>query len=373
MNISTILPLFMSNAGPGNACRSLLGSYLENGVDAELHCISTSRALRRDFERYAVSPWLAPVAYRLASEQALARLTEKKFLAALRPTDIAYLWPGASLELFHAVKRRGNPLVTEFINTHRATGEAILASERLRLGLPTASEQYLHSQFAYDDTRIALCDLIFSESPEMTKSLQRAGCPVDRIIESSLGLESKSVLPRSAADRPERRSALFVGTMSMRKGAHLLLEYWRIADVDAQLTLVGPIDPEIAPIVAPHLGASGIRHIPFSNDLTPLYENADVFLFPSLEEGSPLVTYMSLGAGLAAIVSPMGSGGAVRDGIEGIVLDPHDREGWVNAIRRAFSDRGTRDHFARNSHSRADHFRWKAIGQRRLAELRARL
>ena len=46
---------------------------------------------------------------------------------------------------------------------------------------------------------------------------------------------------------------------------------------------------------------------------------ADVFVFPSLFEGSAVVTYEALASGLPSIVTPR-AGSVVRDGIEGFLV-----------------------------------------------------
>ena len=46
---------------------------------------------------------------------------------------------------------------------------------------------------------------------------------------------------------------------------------------------------------------------------------ADVFVFPSLFEGSAVVTYEALACGLPSVVTP-DAGSVVRDGVEGFVV-----------------------------------------------------
>ena len=47
--------------------------------------------------------------------------------------------------------------------------------------------------------------------------------------------------------------------------------------------------------------------------------SADVFVFPSLFEGSAVVTYEALAAGLPSVVTPS-AGSVVRDGVEGFIV-----------------------------------------------------
>lgn len=90
---------------------------------------------------------------------------------------------------------------------------------------------------------------------------------------------------------------IFVGTISVRKGIHLLLKYWAKTNLNATLKLVGTIEDALKPMVSSHLSDPRIEHIPFTSDLPSIDKAADVFILPSLEEGSPLVTYLALGGG----------------------------------------------------------------------------
>ena len=150
-------------------------------------------------------------------------------------------------------------------------------------------------------------------------------------------------MPQEVADRVSREdlTAIFVGRLGIRKGVHLLLDYWSKAGVKGKLKLVGNIEPSARHLVEPYLSRDDVELVPFTEDLRSVYLNADVFLFPSLEEGSPLVTYLALGAGLPSIVSPMGGEGIINHGVEGLVVDAHNEEEWINSIRKVFSDTST--------------------------------
>ena len=58
---------------------------------------------------------------------------------------------------------------------------------------------------------------------------------------------------------------------------------------------------------------------------------ADVFAFPSLFEGSAVVTYEALACGLPSVVTPE-SGSVARDGVDGFVVPSGDasrRSPWA--------------------------------------------
>jgi glycosyltransferase involved in cell wall biosynthesis len=103
----------------------------------------------------------------------------------------------------------------------------------------------------------------------------------------------------------------------------------------------------------------------YVKDIASVYARADVFAFPSFEEGSPLVTYEAMAHGAAMLVSPMGAGALVREGREGLVREPGDVAGWVDALRTLARDPDLRARLGRAGRERAQEFTWAAVAGRR--------
>jgi glycosyltransferase involved in cell wall biosynthesis len=102
-----------------------------------------------------------------------------------------------------------------------------------------------------------------------------------------------------------------------------------------------------------------------TSDINKAYRNADIFIFPTHEEGSPLVSYEALGWSLPCLVSPMGGGEIVRDGVEGYVMDPYDIDIWARRIRELAQDRRLREQMAQAARERSMEFTWDRVGARR--------
>lgn len=372
MRVSTLFCGHPKGYGVGYACQSIVGGMASAGAEVDLYCVSADKAVIKPYFRPLIPVWGQAIGYRLFKPTSIQPFLESRYLRHLKAGDIAYIWPGASAEVYRIAQEKGCVLVTENINTHTATSKQILDQEYARLGLPPA-----HSvdagMIADENAKLALVDYVFSPSPEVSRSLCAAGVPEAGIIESSYGMNIGDILPVETI--PARKvgnaalTALFVGRVGIRKGVHLLLEYWVKAGVPGILKLVGNIEEDARHLIEPYLQHPGIQHIPFSTDLKQLYQDADVFIFPSLEEGSPLVTYLALGAGLPALVSPMGGGGVVEDGVNGWVMDPHDVQAWVESIRKAFFDVELRHRYSDNAHAKAPYYVWQDVGARRYRQL----
>jgi glycosyltransferase involved in cell wall biosynthesis len=104
----------------------------------------------------------------------------------------------------------------------------------------------------------------------------------------------------------------------------------------------------------------------YVEDIGSLYRSADIFVFPSLEEGGPQVTYEACGCGLPVVTTDMGAGRIIRHQREGFVLDPYDGPGWIAAIQALAEDRELRRKMSAAAAERAQRFIWPAVaGQRR--------
>ena len=84
---------------------------------------------------------------------------------------------------------------------------------------------------------------------------------------------------------------------------------------------------------------------------------ADVFVFPSLFEGSAVVTYEALACGLPSVVTP-NAGSVVRDGVEGFVVPPRDVEALAGRMERLGLDPDLRAEMAARARVRALEFDW---------------
>jgi glycosyltransferase involved in cell wall biosynthesis len=367
MLINTIYPIYITKGGAGYACQSILESMRTESVDVKLFCVSADNSVCRPLHRFSLPLWAKSLGYKLIPPDAWKQYTERRYQHSFKGQEIAYIWPSTSIDTYKIVKSAGHILLTENINTHQATSKKILDAEYQRLGLEP--EHGIDEKSIEDESaKLELVDYVFSPSEEVSKSLLDAKIPSEKIIRSSYGLKLADMLLPEHVDMRARKTeltAIFVGRIGIRKGVHLLLEYWAKAGVKGKLKLVGNIEQSAKSLIEPYLKRQDIEHVPLTWDLKSVYADADIFLFPSLEEGSPLVTYLALGAGLPSIVSPMGGGGVITDGREGLIIDPHDADRWVDSIRKMFSDAELRMKISRSAHSRAEEYLWDNVGRQR--------
>lgn len=213
---------------------------------------------------------------------------------------------------------------------------------------------WLHERRLRD---LELADQILVPSEHIARRLVGHGTPAARI----------SVVPYAADTRrfrpnPEKRPGstctfLFAGGITQRKGIKYLFEAWRrIRRPGWKLQLVGGLPSNPGPLreyldEVEHLGS--VSH----SEMPARMAAADVFVFPSLFEGSAVVTYEALASGLPSVVTPS-AGSVVRDGIEGFLVAPRDVEALADRMERLGRDAELRTAMAQAARERALAFDW---------------
>lgn len=93
------------------------------------------------------------------------------------------------------------------------------------------------------------------------------------------------------------------------------------------------------------------------------FSEADVFVLPSLAEGSASVVFEAMAAGLPVVVTP-GAGSVVTHGKEGFIVPERDPEALAAAIERIVSDRSLRESMSQASQETAALYDEKHWGDR---------
>ena len=149
-----------------------------------------------------------------------------------------------------------------------------------------------------------------------------------------------SAIPERAP-RDGTLRVLFAGSFSRRKGARELAEAMRHpGDFKWRLDLCGPVAPDAVAAFRrlradPRVTYHGVLSAP---ELAARMAAADVFVFPTLAEGSARVLFEALAAGCYVITTPNG-GSIVADGEHGRLIAPGSARDIVEALRHAAGDR----------------------------------
>lgn len=123
---------------------------------------------------------------------------------------------------------------------------------------------------------------------------------------------------------------LFVGSVSRRKGVEMLIKIFSSLGEGFCLDVVGRlVEPNLIKDVQ-FEGLSFHGALP-KQDVERFYQRANIFLFPSLCEGSATVVYEAANHGLPVITTP-NSGSIIVSGENGFILSPDDLKGFSSQL-----------------------------------------
>ena len=376
----TYCPLPYCGVGPGQTCMSLLENIPVSIFHKTLVLPSSDRAIAKSIDVKQTIPFILRIPFlsqRLPYnyERGVASLNSyfPRMIETCDPSrTIAYFWGHPPQSLIRAARNRGLMTVREMINTCMGTVKAVLDNAYQRHGFKSGQD-ITEESVEREREELALYDYIFASNPMVESSLLEAGIDASRIIASTFGWTQSryAIRPDVHERRPFR--ALFVGVDAVRKGVPELLAAWKKSGVEGELVLAGPGEGAIEPLLKSYVGTNTVRVLSFERDIGSLYRSADIFVFPTLEEGGPQVTYEAAGCGLPIITTPMGAARLIENEVNGLIVEPADIDGLANAISRLATSRELRERLGRQAAIDAQNFTYERVGIERAKKLSALL
>jgi glycosyltransferase involved in cell wall biosynthesis len=163
---------------------------------------------------------------------------------------------------------------------------------------------------------------------------------------------------------------LFAGSFERRKGADVLVAGLSgLEDVSWRLEIAGPLPSEVRTMHRRFLEDPRVTHlgtVPRGRLAATMAAN-DVFVFPSLAEGSARVVFEALACGLYVVTTP-NAGSVVEDGVHGALVPAHAAEALTAALWTAAEDRSRLQAVGlRNAAFVRDRYRQRDYGKTLLA------
>jgi glycosyltransferase involved in cell wall biosynthesis len=366
--------VFWNTLGPGSVAYTvteLLDNMCAFSIEPSLWVLGESRDYPRTYHR----PALPKLVFRALCKAGVSaptqgRIAGRRVLNAIRPGDLLYMWPPYDANLMKRAKDRGAIVIAERINCMAEMARGVLkrAYGRRGLGLPEGWFDARHIE--NEREQMLLCDFVMAPNEFVADSARFAGISEERILHTSYGFSPDRLASAIGIQRPPRRPVFtFVGLGIVRKGIDVLLEAWEQANINGKLLIAGHMDEEMRRLYARVLERDDVQELGYVGDIARVYASADVFVFPSHEEGGPQVTYEAAACKLPCIVSPMGAGRIVRDQVEGVVVDPCSVDELAAAITQLAEDELFRNRLAGNAETRARQFTWSKVAAHRFRQL----
>ena len=209
-----------------------------------------------------------------------------------------------------------------------------------------------------------LADLIAVLSEKAAETFRTRGFPEEKLFYLPRGVDVKRFKPGT---RPPIFRAIFSGALIERKGIHHLLEAWHRLNLrDAELWLLGSVHEE----AKPHLKKfwrENIKTFGFVRDPENYLNQGTIYVFPSQWEGSAKVVYEAAACGLPSLTTRE-AGDVVRDGVEGIIVQPGDVDAIAAGLEHLYRHPEIVERMSKAARRRVvenftwDHYRTRLLG-----------
>lgn len=280
-----------------------------------------------------------------------------------------YTFNSAGLELLQTAKAQGLRTIMEQTIAPLWIEHQLLCQEQQ--AFPDWESPLLDNVFSErfsqkEQTEWSFSDVIFCGSEFVRESVAACGGPTERCVIVPYGVGVRfSWMERLWHKGPLR--VLTVGTIGLRKGSPYVLEAAKRLQGKAEFRMVGPVHvlPQAESRLRSCIKLTG--PVPRTEILSH-YAWADVFLLPSICEGSASVVYEALATGLPVICTP-NTGSVVRDGVDGFIVPIRDPEAICAKLEQLAKDRELCMYLSSNARQRAAEFTMAEYGCRLVSAL----
>jgi glycosyltransferase involved in cell wall biosynthesis len=288
------------------------------------------------------TPYMALGRSPIAPPRALSRWLETMSCVAqdshvarrLPDCDVFVGHDGAGLAAGRETKRRGAVYIADTGTTHVACRAALLREEFARHGLDyRIDNQTIHwRQIEEYET----ADAVVVPSTFVKQSFAQQGFPAEKVRVIPYGVRTTHF---HKVSRPpdDCFRVLFVGALSIRKGARYLFQAFReLPHRKKELVIVGKVLDEVRPLAAEFrdLDVKFMGVVP-NTKLRHLYSSSHAFVLPSVEEGLAMVMAEALACGCPVIASVnTGAADLFSCGQEGFIVPARDSRAIRDCLTR---------------------------------------
>ncbi len=286
--------------------------------------------------------------------------------------DVIHTWPDAALRTLKTATRLGIPTVLERPNTHTRYAYETVQRESERLGviLPLDNEYANKADvLRKEEEEYQLADYLLCPSDFVLQTFVDQGFSISKLMRHQYGYDENAYFPAVNPGAQTKRglTMLFAGDCAVRKGVHFALEAWlkSPAHHDGTFMIAGKFLPAYAEKLSGLLSHPSVQVLGFRDDIPELMRKSDIFVLPSIEEGSALVTAEARGSGCVLLVSE--ATGAICKHMENALVH---RVGDVETLSRHVTllheNRGFLSQLRAVSLSSVHEITWAAAGVRLL-------
>lgn len=271
----------------------------------------------------------------------LAHETLDRYVASkLREPTVLIALSGSGLFAGKKAKELGGVHICDRGSSHIRLQENLLIEEYQRYG---ATWQGIDPRsISKEESEYEQADLISVPSQFCYESFVEQGISTEKLIKIPYGARLERFYPdNSSKTCSDAFRILFVGAAGPRKGfIDLLSAFERLSNPKKQLLLIGSLAPEAEKILS-RTDQSKIKVLGSvaNAKLRQFYNQASVFVLPSIEEGLAMVLGEALSCGCPVIASTnTGASELITDGVEGFIVPIRSPEVIADRLQQMSDD-----------------------------------
>ena len=303
-------------------------------------------------------------------------IVSRRLPALADQIDLVHTFPLGSVRTLRVARELGIPTILERCNAHTEYAyEAVRREcERLGVSMPKGHEHDYNAEYlAHEEQEYALADYLFCPSDFVMQTFLDRGFPREKLLRFQYGFDERRCYPPDGPRADKRGlTVLFAAGCAPRKGLHYALEAWlgSTAHHEGTFLVVGEFIPGYAERLGSMLEHPSVKVLGYRTDLADVMRSADVFVLPSIEEGSALVTYDARACGNVLLVSDA-TGAVCRHGENALVHPVGDVAALTQHLSQVHEDRELLERLRSASLETAGELTWTAAGAKMLDTYRS--
>lgn len=324
--------------------------------------------------------WRIP--YRLIGKNRMCALHDRRVARWLArhagEIDLVHAWPTAARHTIRVAHQHGLPVLLERPNAHTRYAYTAVAEESRRLGmvLPPGSEHAFDAEvLSREEAEYAAADFLLCPSDFVARTFRDEGYPAAKLLRHQYGYaEGQFHPPSPRAVKTDGLVVLYAGICNPRKGLHHALTAWFASGAAERGTFLvcGNFLPSYRERIASLLEHPSVHVLGLRRDLADIMRRSDVFVLPTVEEGSALVTYEARACGCVLAVSDA-SGAVCEHGVNALVHPMRDVEALTQHFAQLDRDRALLEQLRTASLATTKDLTWTAAGEKLVATYREAL